>query len=190
MKNIVGAIDGSFIKVASACVPPQQKVRHVNRKGFMSLILQAVVDSNRQFRDIDIRTPGSQGDWNAFRASPLCLLHSKGRNCLPPNKMLLADSGYFTHPILLTPYSRQQKYTRTQTNFNFLHSRGRVAVEDSFGILKERFARLHESNSLMLPANMIPKVVLVACILHNLLRRESDFMTQWRNSSPAVARSR
>src|SRR3546814_299355 len=98
IKNIVGAIDGSFIKVASASVPHDEKIRHLNRKGFMSVILQAVVDQNRQFLDVDVRTPGSQGDWNAWRASPLHRLYEAQQNPLPPGKMFLADSGYFSHP--------------------------------------------------------------------------------------------
>jgi hypothetical protein len=180
----VGAIDGTFIKVSSNSVPAEERIRHLNRKGFISLIVQAVVDQNRQFMDVDCRTPGAQGDWNAFLASPLHRLYSATRNPLPEGHFLLADSGYFYHPLLLTPYARQQDYTREQRNFNYVHSRGRVVVEDAFGILKQRFPRLGDGGTIHCPPAFVPKIVIAACVLHNLVRRESNFMAPARETNP------
>lgn len=174
MDNVVGAIDGSYIALSDGALKGDLrkiKERFYNRKGYAAWTLQAVVDSRRRFMDIDIRCPSGVGDWNAFKHSNI---GRRGQNPLPDGKYLLADAGYFSHDMLVTPYSRQTEYTERQRNFNYLHSAGRAAVEDAFGILKARFPRLSNDHKLAMPAHKVPALVLAACILHNICREESD----------------
>src|SRR3546814_9142264 len=106
------------------------------------------------FLDVDIRQPSGLGDWNAWKASPLANVDSSP---IPPGCMLLADAGYFAHPTLLTPYNRQRtELSVRQHNFNLQHSRGRVVVEDAFGILKGRFPRVGSEMNVL--AETVPRI--------------------------------
>ena len=51
-----GAIDGTHIPIIA---PTESRTVYVNRKGFHSVIVQAVVDSNYLFRDVVVGWPGS-----------------------------------------------------------------------------------------------------------------------------------
>ena len=51
-----GAIDGTRIPIIA---PKENKINYVNRKGYHSVVMQAVVDCNYLFRDIVIGWPGS-----------------------------------------------------------------------------------------------------------------------------------
>lgn len=68
LPNIIGAIDGTHI----AILPPEEGYRDfVNRKGWPSVILQAVVGPKYQFIDISIKQPGSSHDAAALLSSSL-----------------------------------------------------------------------------------------------------------------------
>ena len=65
----IGAIDGSHI----SCRPPTEcPENYVNRKGFHSIILQAVCDHEMFITDVYAGWPGSVHDARVFRWSPLC----------------------------------------------------------------------------------------------------------------------
>lgn len=66
--NIIGFIDGTHIPI----LPPSKGYRDfVNRKGWPSLILQAVVDAEYKFIDISIKTTGRSHDSTALMNSYL-----------------------------------------------------------------------------------------------------------------------
>ena len=54
-----GAIDGSHIQITP---PVLNHTNYYNRKGWYSVILQAVVDHQYLFRDINVGWPGSVHD--------------------------------------------------------------------------------------------------------------------------------
>lgn len=59
MPMCAGAIDGTHIPILA---PEESHLVYVNRKGYHSIIMQAVVDSNYLFRDVVIGWPGSVHD--------------------------------------------------------------------------------------------------------------------------------
>ena len=63
MIQCLGSIDGSHIPVMP---PALNHTDYYNRKGYYSMILQAVVDHNYMFRDINIGWPGSVHDALVF----------------------------------------------------------------------------------------------------------------------------
>ena len=63
-----GAIDGSHIPVRA---PTLNHTDYYNRKGWYSIIIQAVVDHNYIFRDVCIGWPGSVHDARVFANSAL-----------------------------------------------------------------------------------------------------------------------
>lgn len=68
LPNIIGAIDGTHIPI----LPPGDGYRdYINRKGWASFILQAVVGPTYQFLEISIKQPGSSHDAAALLVSSL-----------------------------------------------------------------------------------------------------------------------
>ena len=66
--KMVGAIDGSHIPISQ---PVKDQECYVNRKGFHSIVLQAVCDASMAFVDVFAGFPGSVHDARVFRNSPL-----------------------------------------------------------------------------------------------------------------------
>jgi len=62
--NIVGAIDGSHIKVPP---PKRDETSYYNRKSFHSVILQAIVDPRGYFMSVDVGFPGRMADPKVLR---------------------------------------------------------------------------------------------------------------------------
>ncbi|XP_055377927.1 putative nuclease HARBI1 [Condylostylus longicornis] len=80
--QVLGAIDGTHIPIT----PKQEGYRdYINRKGWPSLILQAVVDSKYLFRDITCKHPGCTHDATVLKDS---FLYSKYGNLDLPVEIL------------------------------------------------------------------------------------------------------
>ena len=63
-----GAIDGTHIPILA---PTDNHVEYVNRKGFHSVLMQAVTDCNYLYRDVVIGWPGSVHDARVFSNSTI-----------------------------------------------------------------------------------------------------------------------
>ena len=172
--GVVGAIDCSYIYVQKPRKRRYKAIadRFYGRKG-CAILLQAVAGPERQFYDVDIRMPASAGDWTAYKRSSLFRKLRSPQPPFPRGKVLLADAGYYADYFLLLPFARMDDYTNQEHNYNYLHSRSRVDVEDAFGILKMRWRRLH-SSPIEEDIDFVPTIVKVACILHNLCRLRQD----------------
>ena len=59
ISNVIGIIDGSHIPVKAPHLFP---IDYFNRKGYYSIVLQAVVDHKKKFLDICVGWPGSTHD--------------------------------------------------------------------------------------------------------------------------------
>ena len=68
MGNIVGAIDCTHIRVMK---PAENALDYLNRKGYFSINVQAVVDSACEFTNIVVKWPGSSHDSFIFSQSAL-----------------------------------------------------------------------------------------------------------------------
>ncbi|MGH0121443.1 UNVERIFIED_CONTAM: hypothetical protein FKN15_073988 [Acipenser sinensis] len=86
---------------------------------------------------------------------------------LPPNAHILSDSAYPLENFLLTPYRDNGHLIRKQSHYNYLHSCARSVIERCFAQLKGKFCRLKYLD--MSRADMIPKVIAAACVLHNVI---------------------
>ena len=65
MPSVIGAIDGSHIPIKAPVLCPEN---YINRKGFHSVILQAVCDHRMLFTDCYAGWPGSVHDARVFKA--------------------------------------------------------------------------------------------------------------------------
>ena len=97
ISNIIGAVDGTQVRVQSP--GGENAAKFVNRKGYYSLIVQAVVGPNYQFFDLVCRWPGSTHDAMIYRNSRI---KEKLDNGIVDG-ILLGDSGYPCSKNLLTP---------------------------------------------------------------------------------------
>jgi hypothetical protein len=145
---------------------------YYNRKGFYSIILQAVVDSYGKFIDIFVGYPGSTHDSRVFRNSPLYLsLNSSSLN-IPSNAYILGDAGYPCQNWLLTPYRDNGRLAQIQTYYNTKHSQTRISVEQAFGKLKSRFRCL--INPIATSLEVVNLIVTASCILHNICEERHE----------------
>ncbi|GES88804.1 protein ANTAGONIST OF LIKE HETEROCHROMATIN PROTEIN 1-like [Rhizophagus clarus] len=134
--NVIGAIDDSHIPIKAPHLFP---VDYFNRKGFYSIILQAVVDHKKKFLDICVGWPGSTYDSRILINSNLYNKFNNQVTTYLNNKYILGDGGYLNLSWLIVSYKDIGRgLTQEQTYFNRKHSQTRIKVEQAFGLLKER----------------------------------------------------
>ena len=145
--GVIGAIDGTHISFHAAPAVPNPTV-YFDRKKKYSIMAQAVVDDRGVFIDIDIGWPGSAHDARAFLESSFSRFmndHIVAAHHENPNDRwyVLGDSAYPLSTWLMKPYPQlADDETGPQLSFNIAHARQRVAVENAFGRLKQRWRQL------------------------------------------------
>ena len=173
--NIIGAIDGSHIPIKAPHLFP---VDYFNRKGFYSIVLQAVVDHNKKFLDICVGWPGSTHDSRVLTNSNLYNIFNSQNNLVTiyfNNKYILGDGGYPNLSWLIVPYKDIGRgLTQKQTYFNLKHSQTRIKVEQAFGLLKGRWRCL--LHNLEISFEIVSHVITACCILHNICEERHDFL--------------
>ena len=186
----VGSIDGSHIPISA---PELNHTDYYNRKGWFSIVVQAIVDHNYIFRDICVGWPGSVHDARIFANSLIYekitndrMLEREGYRMIEGKRIPLCLIGDSAYPILLwlmKPFCANPTLTAEQKRFNYRLSRARVVVEIAFGRLKARWRRLMKRNDMH--TDHIPIVITACCILHNLCEmRGESFNDMWLQNEP------
>jgi hypothetical protein len=139
---------------------------YYNRKGFYSIVLQAVIDSSGKFIDIFVGYPGSTHDSRIFCNSPINHMLTSSSSVIPSNAYILGDAGYPCQNWLLTPYRDNGRLTQIQTYYNTKHSQTQISVEQAFGKLKSRFRCLMNPIATSLETTIL--IITSSCILHNI----------------------
>jgi hypothetical protein len=147
---------------------------YYNRKGFYSIVLQAVIDSSGKFIDIFVGYPGSTHDSRIFHNSSLYHVLNSSSSVISANAYILGDAGYPCQNWLLTPYRDNGRLTQVQTYYNVKHSQTRIGVEQAFGKLKSRFRCLINPLTTSLETAIL--IVTVTCILHNICEERQEDM--------------
>lgn len=164
--RVIGAVDGTHVQLLAAGVENRENFR--NRKGFISLNVQAICDNNLLFTNVVARWPGSVHDSRVFKMSEVCSRLEAGEL---RGYWLVGDSGYACAPFLMTPIANPS--SRAEERYNFSHIQTRNVIERAFGVLKRRFSCLHGEMRLSLQNSMS---TIIACfVLHNFLRIKNDF---------------
>ncbi|XP_033725148.1 putative nuclease HARBI1 [Pecten maximus] len=163
--GIIGALDGTHIRIKAPQLHPQS---YVNRKNFHSIQLQAVCNSDMMFTHCMAGFPGKCHDARVLKNSDLW---DDGLH-LCQNNHIIADAAYPLRRWLLTPYRDNGHLTQEQKNYNYKHSANRVVIEMAFSLLKGRFRRLQnlETNKVETSVN----VIMACCVLHNVCLAEED----------------
>ncbi|XP_054155561.1 putative nuclease HARBI1 [Oppia nitens] len=162
--GIIGAIDGTHIPILAP--PGEVEPSYVNRKGFHSINVQAVVDSTLRFTDLVANYPGRVHDSFIWRN---CGLKQK-LDQVPDIGWLLGDSGYPLEPHLMTPFTNPT--TPSQVNYNLAHTKTRNVVERAFGVLKMRFRCLDwTAGKMMFRPKRAVNVIIACFVLHNIAQK-------------------
>lgn len=179
-----GAIDGSHIPIIAPSVDPSD---YFNRKGFHSIVLQALVDHEYKFMNVFVGWPGSCHDARILANSAIFSKAEDG-SLLPTTMqqiggvdvpvVILGDPAYPLQTWLMKPFSDQGRLTREERSFNYHLSHARVVVECAFGRLKGRWRCLLKRNDTNL--HFVPTLVTACCVLHNLCEVHGDgFDEEW-----------
>ncbi|CAM5111973.1 unnamed protein product [Natator depressus] len=138
--NCGGAIDRTHIPILA---PEHQAGDYINRKGYFSIVLQALVDHKGRFTNINVGWPGKVHDARIFRNSGLFQKLQEGI-FFPDQKItigdveipivILGDSAYPLMPWLMKPYTGSLDSSKEL--FNYRLSKCRMVVECAFGHLK------------------------------------------------------
>ncbi|XP_051579062.1 uncharacterized protein gpr132a isoform X1 [Myxocyprinus asiaticus] len=187
----VGAIGGSHIPILK---PPQYQSDLHNRKGWHSIILQAVVDGKGMFWDLNIGQSGREHNVGDLRNSRLWAwattsnaFSGRVRNICGTNVgyFILGDSAYPLQNWLLKPYPDTGRLTEGQEQYNIRTSRARCVVVRAFGKLKGRWKCLSKRNDCSV--NVVVDMVETCCTLHNLCELHMErFVPEWGDGEDTV----
>lgn len=197
---MLGAIDASHIPIAA---PELNHSDYYNRKGWYSMVIQAVVDHQYVFRDICVGWPGSVHDARIFANSSVYkritqdgLLDGYSRDILGQHisPLILGDSAYSLQTWLMKPFTDTPNLSREKKCYHYHLSRARIVVENAFGRLKARWRRLMKRNDMN--TEHIPNVISAACcVMHNICETHGEsFNDAWlqdcdENEQPASVSS-
>lgn len=134
-----------------------------------SMTLQGVCDAQRRFLDVCVGSPSRIHDSRVFSLSPISD-ELPGICC--GQYHLLGDAAYPLREYLLTPFKDYGNLTHKVRNYNIKHSQTRVRIENSFGILKQRFRQLTRLD--FFQVERMCKFVLACCTLHNMCINQND----------------
>ena len=173
-----GAIDGTHIPILK---PHHSAADYYCRKGYYSLLMQALVDYRGIFMNVYIGWPGKTHDARVFANSSVYADMINDR--LFPNwtrqiegidvpLVILGDPAYPLLPWLMKPYLETPSSTQEERAYNYYQSRARMVVENAFGRLKGRWRCLMKRFDCDL--TNVPNVVLSCVVLHNMCERAGD----------------
>ncbi|XP_017471897.1 PREDICTED: putative nuclease HARBI1 isoform X1 [Rhagoletis zephyria] len=159
----IGCIDGTHITIDP---PAQNKDEYIDRKGNTTLCMQAICNEKKKFIHIFVGFPGSSHDSWVLQNSPVY----ENLPSLCGEYYLLGDSAYPCSEYLMTPYKDNGHLTRQQKYYNSKLSKGRVAIEHSFGLLKQRFRQLYYCK--LRGIKKLCHFIRACCVLHNLANED------------------
>ena len=122
--GVVGCVDGSHIPIP---VSRGHGYRHINRKGFASVNLLAVCDSDLKFTLVNVGWPGSVHDARVYRNTQQPILEME--EDLLAGSHLLGDAAFPVATYLQPPFRDNGHLTEQQTPFSKKLSSTRMSIE-------------------------------------------------------------
>jgi hypothetical protein len=172
--NMCGAIDGSHIKLSKKPDIRFTPADYWSRHDFHSILLQGVCDANKLFWDVCVKAPGGTHDathlsdsslWRKLKSHDILQEQVKviqGQDIFP---YLVGDSAYPLQAQLLKAFHNRATGSMDQNRFDKAIRRGRVKIENAFGMLKQRWRILRELN---VGLSAAPDVIVACTVLHNI----------------------
>nr|CAI5849118.1 unnamed protein product [Callosobruchus analis] len=149
-------------------------IQNLTCKGFYSVNLQAVCNSQCIFTHCFAGFPGAVHDARIFRNSPVNDFLNDP-SYFPENSHIIGDAAYPLHQNLLVLFRNNGHLTVRQRNYNYCLSSTRMCIERSFGLVKVRFRILLDC---LLLADMkhIPQFIIACTVLHNICQIRNDHL--------------
>lgn len=190
MPNCIGAIDGKHVTIQS---PKLSGSEYFNYKKSFSIVLMALCDSYYRFLFIDVGACGSNHDATIFKESAFgkALLNNALR--LPPAKNLpntdlvmdhfaVADQAFPLSNRIMRPFPGRNLGDKKNI-FNYRLSRARRTIENTFGILVQRWRILR--HPIIANVDTCETIVKATLVLHNFLQKsEEEIPTEERRYCP------
>jgi nuclease HARBI1 len=160
--SVVGAIDGCHILVSP---PKEDEISFVNRHHTHSINVLCIAGPQRQIHYVNVNHGGRSHDSRVLQNSSVWQKFEVEGQLPFPGAVLLGDSGYPLRQWLITPFSAPAD--QAQQRFNFAHSKTRCIVEQTFGLLKNRFSCL-KSGLRVKDMTLAGRLIIACIVLHNL----------------------
>ncbi|XP_074828142.1 uncharacterized protein LOC141998984 [Natator depressus] len=181
--NCGGAIDGTHIPILT---PDHLANHYVNRQGYFSMVLQALVDHKGRFTNINVGWPGKVYDARIFRNSGLFKQLQEG-TYFSDHKItigdvempivILGDPAYPLLPWLMKPFTGSLDSSKEQ--FNYSLRKCRMVVECAFGCLKARWCCLLTRSDLS--ATILRKLQSIGYLPDNTILATMDVEALYTN---------
>ena len=179
--HCIGAVDGKHVRIQA---PFHSGSMFWNYKHHFSIVLLAVAGFDYRFTYVNIGSLGSQSDSQIFSDSAFARLLESGRLKIPQAEVLPNDEGGEAFPYFLLgdeafalsinmmkAYAKRGM-TDKEKIYNYRVCRARRVVENTFGILAQRW-RIYQRTMNLAP-DKVDAVVKATVVLHNFLTREND----------------
>lgn len=165
ISGVIGCIDGTHIAILK---PQVEEHNFINRKGFHSLNVQIVCDSNLKILNLNANFLGSTHDSFIWRQSVVKqYLHDLYVQNRTRGVWLLGDSGYPLVPYLMTPFGNPEPNS-PESQFNTRHASARNCVERCIGLLKMRFRCLLKERTARYSPQFVGRMTTACAVLHNI----------------------
>ncbi|XP_071988032.1 uncharacterized protein [Engystomops pustulosus] len=165
--------------------PSEFSGQYFNAKGWHSVVVQAVVDCNHLFWDLNIGSPGNSSNSQVLLSSELYewgtegTLFPKTKYCVEGMELpihLLGPRSYPLLPWLMTPSSEEERPESVELNRQF--SSALNVAQVAFGHLKGRWCCLLKRSDSDLV--FLPTLIATCCTLHNICESRGDpFQEHW-----------
>ena len=168
--GVIGCIDCTHVAIIAPPTedPVHPGIAYYNRKGFYSINVQLICDSDLNILSCNARFPGSSHDSAIWSLSAVKLhlenLHMQGNI---QSSWLIGDSGYPLQPWLLTPIADALENT-PEGQYNRCHVRARNCIERCNGVLKQRFRCLLQHRVLHYSPITAGNIIHSCVVLHNM----------------------
>ncbi|CAJ0606312.1 unnamed protein product [Cylicocyclus nassatus] len=186
----VGFLDGKHIHIKK---PARSGSIFYNYQHYNSIILLALCDCDHRIIAYDVGAPGRADDAGVLRDSALKRFLDRHDNVFPLTTELgnvgpvqyhiLVNGGFGQGHRFIRPYREAEADTPDKRRFNKQLSGARQIIEQTFGLLAQRF------QVLMYRMNLDPvqtqRLVISLMILHNLLPRRQDSLEAVQRFEPA-----
>lgn len=179
--NCIGCVDGKHIRIEKF---PNSGTMNFNYKGYFSIVLLAVVDSDYRFVYVDIGSYGKDCDSAIFQRTNFYQLLTEGRLNIPPpvplhpsrnNRIphvLVGDEAFQLTQHLLRPFGGNHLDVEKRI-YNYRHCRARRYVECAFGIMANKWRIFHRPLNVK---KVLSKSIVKACVvLHNVVREKDGY---------------
>ena len=129
--EVLGAIDCTHVRIICPALPDNERYR--NRKGYMSINVQAVCNANYKITNVVARWPGSTHDSRIWENSRVAAMMEAGEI----DGIFVGDGGYRCTEYMMTPL--RTPATPGERRYNKAQARTRNPIERTFGMLKTKF---------------------------------------------------